>query len=248
MAGYFSFKAIVFLTVLCYSTASEPDIEPVCSKFKYDKQMLEKMVRMEAKMNQWDKEKENFEENMLSIMEHRKQEMKREFVKQNQQIGQMLDDYKKIREELKDKTAQLEKFAGNFTKTPTIAFNAYLMPGRVYGDGETVVFSEILLNEGYGYDKSTGIFTAPLAGLYEFSVHVCNVDAKFMTVAIVYMDTEVAATTEYESNSSSCSSVLAPVKMAIGGRVYVKSTYHKNAMFSDSRHRRPSFTGVLLNI
>jgi DNA repair exonuclease SbcCD ATPase subunit len=99
---------------VCYSTASEPDIEPVCSKFRYDKQMLETMVRMEAKMNQWDKEKENFEENMLSIMEHRKQEMKREFVKQNQQIGQMLDDYKKIREELKDKTAQLEKFAGKF--------------------------------------------------------------------------------------------------------------------------------------
>jgi hypothetical protein len=87
MACYYSFKAItVFLTVLCYSTASEPDIEPECSKFNYDKQ---------AKMNQWSKEKEHFEENMLSIMEHRKVEMKREFAKQNEQIGQMFDDYKK---------------------------------------------------------------------------------------------------------------------------------------------------------
>jgi chromosome segregation ATPase len=113
MACYYSLEAIiVFLFVLCYSTASEPDIETQCSKFKYDKQMLETMVRMEAKMNQWNKEKENFEENMLSVMEHRKVEMKQEFAKQNQQIGQILNDYKKIREELNDKTAYLEKLAG----------------------------------------------------------------------------------------------------------------------------------------
>jgi hypothetical protein len=49
---------------------------------------------------------------MLSVMEHRKVEMKQEFSKQNQQIGQILDDYKKIREELNEKTAQLEKLAG----------------------------------------------------------------------------------------------------------------------------------------
>jgi hypothetical protein len=60
---------------------------------------------MEAKMNQWNKEKEYFEENILSLMEHRKVEMKREFSKQNQQIGQMHDDYEKIREKLNEKMA-----------------------------------------------------------------------------------------------------------------------------------------------
>jgi predicted ATP-grasp superfamily ATP-dependent carboligase len=77
MACYNSVRAFLLLTLVCYSTASEPDIERVCSKLEYDKQMLETMVRMEAKMNQLDKEKENFEENMLSLMEHRKEEMKR---------------------------------------------------------------------------------------------------------------------------------------------------------------------------
>jgi ABC-type enterochelin transport system substrate-binding protein len=46
------------------------------------------------------------------MLELRKAEIKREFAKQNEQIGQMLDDYKKIREELNYITAQFEKVAG----------------------------------------------------------------------------------------------------------------------------------------
>ncbi|XP_060551111.1 heavy metal-binding protein HIP-like [Ruditapes philippinarum] len=196
MACNYSLDTIVFLTVLCYSTASEPDIEPDCLKFKYDKQMLETMVRIEAKMNQWDKEKENFKENMLEL---RKAEMKREFAKQNEQIGQILDDYKKIREELNYITAQFEKVAGNFTKTPKIAFNAYTRSGRNYDNVQTIVFPDVLLNEGGGYDKITGMFTAPVTGLYYFSVHICHEAAKFVVAAIVHGHTRVAVTSEYET-------------------------------------------------
>ncbi|XP_060606448.1 collagen alpha-1(X) chain-like [Ruditapes philippinarum] len=245
MACYNSVRAFVFLTIVFYPTASEPDIEPECSKFKYDKQMLETMVRMEAKMNQWDKEKENFEENMLSIMEHRKEEMKREFLNQKQQIGQMFDDYKKIREELK--AAQREKLDGNFTKIPKVAFNARTKYSRaVYVVSQTMVFPEVTLNEGGGYDKITGIFTAPLAGLYQFSVHICHATTKYVVVAIVHKDTEVAMTTGYEKDTSSCSSAMALVNMETGDRVYVKVTY-PSALYAD-KYRWPSFSGVLLNI
>ncbi|XP_060606445.1 uncharacterized protein LOC132758766 [Ruditapes philippinarum] len=247
MAMYYSLGGIVFLTLLCFPTASEPDVEPSCSKFKYDKQMLEAMVRTEAKMNQWNNEKENFEENMLSVMEHRKVEMKREFAKQNQQFGKMLDDYKKIREELNDKTVQLEKLAGNFTKTPKIAFNARTRYGRSYVVDQTMIFPEVLLNEGGGYDKVTGIFTAPVAGLYQFNAHICHATAKYVVVAIVHMDTEVAMTTGYENDASSCGSAMAPVKMEISDHVYVKVTY-PSTLYADSKYRWPSFTGVLLNI
>ncbi|XP_060560655.1 heavy metal-binding protein HIP-like [Ruditapes philippinarum] len=209
--------------------------------------MLETMVRMEAKMNQWNKEKENFEENMLSVMEHRKVEMKQEFAKQNQQIGQMLADYTNFREELNDKTAQLENRVGNFTKTPKIAFNAYTRSGKNYDNGQTFVFPDVLLNEGGGYDKITGMFTAPVTGLFFFSVHICQEVSKYVVAAIVHGHTTVAVTSEYESIGASCSSVMAPVKMTAGERVYVKCPY-PSVLRADSSHRWPSFTGVLLNI
>ncbi|XP_060560685.1 cerebellin-3-like [Ruditapes philippinarum] len=184
---------------------------------------------------------------MLSVMEHRKVEMKQEFSKQNQQIGQILDDYKKIREELNEKTAQLEKLAGNFTSTPKIAFNAYTRSGKNYGNSQTIVFPDVLLNEGGGYDKITGMFTAPVAGLYYFSVHICQAKAKYVVAAIVHGHTTIAVTSEYESIGASCSSVMAPVKMTLGERVYVKCT-HPSVMLADAQYRWPSFTGVLFSI
>jgi len=38
----------------------------------------------------------------------------------------------------------------------------------------TVVFDTVLLNQGSHYDNSTGIFTAPIAGLYSFSFNVLS--------------------------------------------------------------------------
>jgi hypothetical protein len=136
---------------------------------------------------------------------------------------------------------------GNFTKIPKIAFNARTKYSRtIYVVAQTIVFPDVLLNEGGGYDKITGIFTAPLAGLYHFSVHICHATAKFMVVAIVHMDTDVAMTTGYENDNSSCSSAMALVKMEIGDRVYVKVAY-PSTMYAD-KYRWPSFSGVLLNI
>ncbi|XP_060551112.1 cerebellin-3-like [Ruditapes philippinarum] len=244
MAGYFV-ALVSFVIMFSYSTASEDDTEPACSKFKYDKQMLETMVKMEAKMNQWGKEKENFEENILSVMEHRKQDMKREIVKQNEKLDEMFDFCKNIREELKEKTS--EKITVNNT-TPKVAFNAYSSTGGSYGVGQSIIFPVVLLNEGGGYDQSTGIFTAPVAGIYHFSIHVCHAQAKYMVAAIVHEDNTVAITTGYENEASSCNSAMVPVKMETGERVYVKSTYTESILLADSQYRWPSFTGVLINV
>jgi hypothetical protein len=54
MFGYSSLSAVVLVIVLCYSQAIED--EPTFSK------VLETMVRMEAKMDQWNKERKTFEE------------------------------------------------------------------------------------------------------------------------------------------------------------------------------------------
>jgi hypothetical protein len=110
MSGYSLMSAIVFVIVLCYSQAIEN--EPIFSKFKYDKQMLETMVRMEAKMDEWDKERKTFEENVLAVLEHRREEMQKNFLKQDEKLENMFEDYKDVRADINNRTLQLENIAG----------------------------------------------------------------------------------------------------------------------------------------
>jgi hypothetical protein len=130
--------------------------------------------------------------------------------------------------------------------TPKVAFNAYYSTGSGnYVVNQSIVFPLVLLNEGGGYDESTGIFTAPVSGMYQFSINICNADGKYMTAAIVHENTRITAATTY-SASSICASATIPARLTTGERVYVQSTY-TNVMFANE-HRYPSFTGVLINV
>lgn len=57
------------------------------------------------------------------------------------------------------------------TSTNRPAFMARRTSGQ--GNG-TVVFDTVMLNQGSHYDNSTGKFTAPIAGLYNFSFNVLS--------------------------------------------------------------------------
>ena len=89
-----------FLLICLWSSLVTAEAEPMCSKFAYEKQMIEAMVRMEVKMEQWDKEKKTFEENVLSTLQLRKEE-----------INSVLDTKK---DQIEVKIEQLEKEKKSF--------------------------------------------------------------------------------------------------------------------------------------
>ncbi|XP_060553735.1 uncharacterized protein LOC132714835 [Ruditapes philippinarum] len=242
MFEYFSLSAIVFVSVLCFSQAI--DDEPIFSKFKNDKQMLETILRMEAKMDQWDKERKFFEENVLAILEHRRREMQEKFLKQDEKLENIFEDFKGISGDRQIWTLQLENITGSVITTPKIAFNAYTISSRSYDINSPVKFPNVLLDIGDGYDKSTGIFTAPVAGLYFFSAHICNYDKGYMIISIIHEVTAVATSTEDEI----CSSVSAPAMMKIGEKVSIQYVYHSGNLKENTIYRWPSFAGVLLHV
>ena len=59
--------------------------------------------------------------------------------------------------------------------------------------GDTILFQEIVQNEGKGYNKNTGIFTAPVTGTYLFTVQVCLYSNKRLSVSIVANGTAITA-------------------------------------------------------
>ena len=73
---------IVF--VLCFAIVVEgklfsgaDDIDGTCSKFPCEEHMLEKLIRMEAKMDNMYKEMKSTIENSLAVLRHRREEMER---------------------------------------------------------------------------------------------------------------------------------------------------------------------------
>lgn len=56
---------------------------------------------------------------------------------------------------------------------PTVAFSAEGIGNATLLTNQTIVFTNLILNIGDAYNSSTGIFTAPVNGLYMFSVQMC---------------------------------------------------------------------------
>jgi hypothetical protein len=126
----------------------------------------------------------------------------------------------------------------------TVAFSSEAPNRTKYRTGDRFVFKNALLNEGNGYDPSTGEFTSPKSGLYQFSVHVCNSGGMDVAYAIVHDDAIIASSVQVQLSGSSCSSVNALRMVVKGQKVYVKCTY--STLMQEDEWRSATFMGILL--
>ena len=55
------------------------------------------------------------------------------------------------------------------SESPMVFFQSKDLPNEYLSPNQTLVFITTIINIGDGYDNTTGIFTAPVAGLYSFS-------------------------------------------------------------------------------
>ena len=88
------------------------EAEPMCSKFAYEKQMIEAMVRMEVKMEQWDKQMKGFQENILSTFELRREEMDGTFDVQKKQMEKLIAENNAVHDNVRNQTQHLQTLAG----------------------------------------------------------------------------------------------------------------------------------------
>ena len=66
-------------------------------------------------------------------------------------------------------------------RTKSVSFSVRVRAKELsLGAGQTVIYDEVLTNEGNGYDDRTGVITCPLAGPYIFVVDALSPRATWL--------------------------------------------------------------------
>ncbi|KAF4089493.1 hypothetical protein AMELA_G00066550 [Ameiurus melas] len=136
---------------------------------------------------------------------------------------------------------------------PKVAFWATLSspssPYRNIGpfeDRQTLVYVSALTNIGNAYDKKTGIFTAPVRGVYYFNVVLFNANPPAAGVDIMKNGVCVAAVTDnppgLDSEDTASNSIT--LLLEKGDRIYNELPVNRK-VYTDSAGRN-SFSGHLL--
>ncbi|XP_076106988.1 collagen alpha-1(VIII) chain-like isoform X2 [Mytilus galloprovincialis] len=128
-----------------------------------------------------------------------------------------------------------------------VAFYAQLTSREAnVGKHHPIVFDHVTLNVGYGYNKHTGAFTAPVSGIYVFTFTLFLNRGSNMAVNI-FKNSEVIAQvyTEMRTDTLSGTTPVAVVDMNVGDTAFVRtSSIHQphGDVFSDV-NVKTSFAG-----
>ncbi|XP_053399322.1 uncharacterized protein LOC123558939 [Mercenaria mercenaria] len=218
--------------------------EPQCSKFHYEEQLLEKMIRMEVRV----------------------EEIEKRISKTNQHVHQTLEDLKTERRDLKNDynelqtrySQEMEEHIAEIGKlkdtllTETIAFKARVPADKSLETGQTILFTETMFNKGNGYDNMTGLFTVPVSGTYLFTIHLCIKYKMNMFYGIMVDNTVQTSGVFYDSTTDHCNTADAITVLKAGERVYVKclSTSSGEVLTeynSSTRNYWSTFSGLLIH-
>uniref|UniRef100_A0A3B4X9L4 Complement C1q-like protein 2 n=1 Tax=Seriola lalandi dorsalis TaxID=1841481 RepID=A0A3B4X9L4_SERLL len=135
------------------------------------------------------------------------------------------------------------------TAAPQIAFSVSLANfGEIYRGpctDKTLVFKRILSNTGNAYDQNTGIFTAPVNGLYYFSFSSYGYNTHI--VGAILMKNAVRQISTYDDPSvdgSDSSSNAVVLQLAAGDTVHME--LWDNGRVFDNLNGHTTFSGFLL--
>ncbi|XP_045169748.2 heavy metal-binding protein HIP-like [Mercenaria mercenaria] len=137
-------------------SANEPQC--ACSKFHYEEQLLEKMVRMEFAV-----------ENMKNEMNEAKNT-----------VTKTVEEFNRLKENSAEQTLK------NSKDNIRPAFTARLSEHQTkLGHNQPIVFDNIVTNIGQAYSGTTGVFTAPKDGIYYFIATTMSHSGQFVQTEIV---------------------------------------------------------------
>ena len=131
-----------------------------------------------------------------------------------------------------------------------VAFSARLDHALTHvGIGQVIHFETILLNEGSGYDPTTGHFTAPAPGVYQFSYFVAhNTNPPSQTWARLMAKGHVvnaAVADAMHTGIDIQGGNVGIVRLQKGDKAWIESWWQSDAVLNAGYHFS-TFSGVLI--
>ncbi|XP_051555693.1 cerebellin-2-like [Myxocyprinus asiaticus] len=179
----------------------------------------------------------------------------------------MENEIEQLREENKAQIKDLKTFYGvtNDTKikmdelikqneASKVAFSASLLtsygPQSVgpFQDGlYTLIYKHIFLNTGNAYNPNTGIFTAPIRGVYVFTVFskAFGNREKAVTAGLFKNSQHIISTHAYQQSGFISSSNGVSLLLEVGDKIKV-NLYAGQWIFDNGEHHHSTFSGHLL--
>ncbi|KAM9425340.1 cerebellin 11 [Pholidichthys leucotaenia] len=135
------------------------------------------------------------------------------------------------------------------TAPPQIAFSVSLSnSGQINKDSstdKTLVFKRVFSNIGNGYDVNTGIFTAPVNGLYHFTFSTYGSNSRITGAILKKNNVQQISTYEAPSGDGATSNGNAAIlQLAADDKVHVEMW--ENAWVYDDLNGLTTFSGFLL--
>nr|XP_055062107.1 complement C1q-like protein 2 [Misgurnus anguillicaudatus] len=132
---------------------------------------------------------------------------------------------------------------------PKYAFAAALWDGGHIGPSDresTLIFRKVLTNIGNTYNPASGIFVAPVKGVYYFSVSSFTLDEMNSACVSLFRNHErlLTACDHSSADRSDSASNGAAIELEKNDHVYI--TLHAYSRVYDDLHNRNCFSGFLL--
>ena len=133
---------------------------------------------------------------------------------------------------------------------PVVAFNAHTPTDKQPATNQVIVFSHPVFNIGNAYNSGTGVFTAPLTGVYMFTAHFCIVYQTEWYYAFVREEENVMVKGRmYDNDNNHCGTASAVIHLQKQERLWVECRSGPGAdVFYDDTYRRNSFSGSLIHV
>ncbi|XP_048045826.1 complement C1q tumor necrosis factor-related protein 3-like [Megalobrama amblycephala] len=164
----------------------------------------------------------------------------------------IISELQKIKEKLNALHDEVRELRSKNEERVNVAFSATLsssMGSKYFGphtEATTLVYKNEFTNIGNAYDTNTGIFTAPVKGVYFFNFVVFNPDEEATGVKLLKNGNLVVAASDnpprWDTEDTTCNSVTLLLEQ--GDRIHLQLIENRR-IYTDS-WRRNTFSGHLL--
>uniref|UniRef100_A0AAY3ZWR6 C1q domain-containing protein n=1 Tax=Denticeps clupeoides TaxID=299321 RepID=A0AAY3ZWR6_9TELE len=109
----------------------------------------------------------------------------------------------------------------------------------------TLVYKRVFMNIGQGYDPATGIFKAPVSGVYSFNFHIYGYSTTAAGVSLFKNDERIATAYDHPSkDSTDTASNSALLQLGVGDTVSIRLWADHVIYKSTNNHN--TFSGFLV--